>query len=240
MQKEIVLSVDDDNNLQLVISQYLEGEGYKLLSENDGAGTLSRLDSADPDVILLDLVLPDTEGLSLIPQIKAKSDAAIIVVSGKSDTTEKIICLEMGADDYITKPFEMRELSARIKAVLRRRVAQDTSGPDKEKDNDIIHLGEKWILDRAQYQVFDHKGNSLNFTSGEFELFEALCSHPNRAISREHLFELTRDGDYDVYDRAIDIQIARIRKKLHDEKGEVIKTIRGVGYMFAQPAAKPV
>lgn len=117
MNKGTILSVDDDENLQTVIGQYLEGDGYKVVKAVNAGSAMEKAGAHELDVILLDLVLPDGEGLTLIPQLQTKTSAAIIVVSGKSDTTEKIICLEMGADDYITKPFEMRELSARIKAV---------------------------------------------------------------------------------------------------------------------------
>ena len=189
-------------------------------------------------MILLDLVLPDAEGFSLIAKIRAKSKAPIIIVSGKSDTTEKVVGLEMGADDYITKPFEMRELSARIKAVLRR-------GSEKSNDSapgaassaasqaDNISF-EGWRLDRTQYQLFDPKNRSADLTTGEFKLLEALVLLPNRVLTREHLFEITRGGDFDAFDRAIDIQIGRIRKKIKDDvkSPTIIKTVRGVGYMF--------
>lgn len=234
MKKGTILSIDDDENLQTVTSQYLEDDGYKIISALNAASALEKIENSPIDVILLDLVLPDGEGLSLIPQFMSKSNAAIIIVSGKSDTTEKIICLEMGADDYITKPFEMRELSARIKAVMRRKGA-DKSNKDtasNEPTQDIIEF-EKWKIDRAQYQVFDKNNVSLDFTTGEFQLLNALVSAPNRALSREQLFELTRDGEFDAYDRAIDIQVARIRKKLNDEDNEIIRTVRGIGYMFS-------
>lgn len=235
MEKGVILSVDDDENLQEVISHYLESDGYKIITAHDMASALEKAEIPSIHVILLDLVLPDGEGLALIPQFKSKSNAGIIVVSGKSDTTEKIVCLEMGADDYLTKPFEMRELSARIKAVMRRMdgAGQSSSTPEENKDlADQVNFGD-WVLDRAQYQVFDKNNNSLDFTTGEFQLLEALVNAPNRALSRERLFELTRDGEFDVYDRAIDIQVARIRKKLGDNDNNIIKTVRGVGYMYA-------
>ena len=241
MKKGTILSVDDDENLQTVIAQYLEGEGYTVVTANNVATAMEKVDADGLDVVLLDLVLPDGEGLSLIPQFQAKCQAGIIIVSGKSDTTEKIICLEMGADDYLTKPFEMRELAARIKAVVRRTEAKRTQSSDKEGDatadkSDRIDLGD-WVVDRAQYQVFDKDGQSLQFTTGEFQLLEALALSPNRALSRERLFDLTRDGEFDAYDRAIDIQIARIRKKMGDVDSQIIKTVRGVGYMFYKKSA---
>ena len=233
MNKGTVLAIDDDENLQIVVGQYLEGDGYKVIPANSANDALGKIDNSDIDIVLLDLVLPDGEGLSLIPQLKAKNKSPIIVVSGKSDTTEKIICLEMGADDYITKPFEMRELSARIKVALRRNPAEvnNVSEKTQKDEREVIVFGDGWRLERNQYQLYDKSGKSADLTTGEFKMLEALVLSPNRAQSREHLFDLTRDGEYDVYDRAIDIQIARIRKKLHDNP-DMIKTVRGVGYMF--------
>ncbi len=238
MQKGTILSVDDDPDLQTVVGQYLEDDGYVVLRADTAQEALEKLDIGTLDVILLDLMLPDAEGLSLIQQIRARSNAAIIIVSGKSDTMEKIICLEMGADDYITKPFEMRELSARIKAVLRRlSPANDpasikTAGGPAAIKAERIAFNDGWVLDRAQFQLFQPEGDSADLTTGEFKLLEALVLSSGRALSREHLFDLTRDGRFDAYDRAIDIQIARIRKKINDTDSEIIKTVRGVGYMF--------
>ena len=235
MQKGTILSVDDDDNLQKVVTHYLEEDGYKLVSAGNVKDALEKTGSTPFDVILLDLVLPDGEGMALIPQLRAKTNAAIIVVSGKSDTTEKIVCLEMGADDYMTKPFEMRELSARIKAVLRRSGSNqnhNSETPAQKADKIFFH---GWCLDRTQYQLFDQNMQSADLTTGEFKLLEALVLSANRALSREQLFDLTRDSSYDSYDRAIDIQIARLRKKLHDDSKTpgIIKTVRGVGYMLA-------
>ena len=235
MQKGIILSVDDDENLQIVTSQYLEDDGYKVITANDAKSALEKIETTSVDIILLDLILPDGEGLTLIPQFQSKSNAGIIVVSGKSDTTEKIICLEMGADDYLTKPFEMRELSARIKAVSRRSDAEPKESNKSTLDKvEKIKFCDGWCLDRAQYQAYDPDNKVADLTTGEFKLLEALILSANRALSREHLFDLTRDGRFDAYDRAIDIQIARLRKKLKDDTKSpaIIKTVRGVGYMF--------
>lgn len=238
LHKGTVLTVDDDADLQVVMRHYLEAEGYQIVSAQSGAELLTKLETASPDIILLDLILPDNDGLSLLTQIRSKSSAAVIVVSGKDETADRIVGLEMGADDYLTKPFEMRELSARIKAVLRRTAAEpaanDKSAQSISKANRVIFSD--WVLDRRQYQLFDASGKPAELTSGEFRLLEALVMAPNRVLSREQLFELTRgNSDFDSYDRAIDIQIARIRKKLQDDPraSELIKTVRGVGYMFA-------
>lgn len=235
MEKGNVLILEDDENLRMIVESYLEGESYRVVTSGTIADAKQSINDHEFDVILLDLTLPDGEGLTFIPQIKPLTDAGIIVVSGKSDTTEKIVCLEMGADDYITKPFEMRELTARIKAVTRRSHHEDDHDHNsKESDGDIIKFGDGWKLDRSQYQLFDKNGQSADLTTGEFQLLEALVLAPNRALSRERLFDLTRDGHYDSYDRAIDIQIGRLRKKMGDDdsNAEIIKTVRGVGYMF--------
>jgi len=235
-----VLSVDDDSNLQTVVGHYLEQEGYQCVPALTGAEAMEKLGEVSPDIILLDLILPDNDGLTLLAMIRAKSRAAVIVVSGKDETADRIVGLELGADDYITKPFEMRELSARIKAVLRRTAVEAAATPQPAPAEDKglaamprIGFGD-WVLDRGQYQLFDADNNPADLTSGEFRLLEALVTAPQRVLSREHLFELTRQGDFEAYDRAIDIQIARIRKKLNDDPRApaLIKTVRGVGYMF--------
>ena len=235
MKKSTVICVDDDAGLQTVIGHHLEEQGYRVLSAMSGSELQERLETESADAILLDLMLPDAQGLDLIKTIRSKTNTPIIIVSGKDDTMEKIIGLEMGSDDYMTKPFAMRELSARLKAVLRRSTATaeqsitETPAPSAEK----IKF-ENWVLDRAQYQVFDTQQTSLELTIGEFRLLEALILAANRALTREYLFELTRDGSFDAYDRAIDIQVARIRKKLGDDPktSQLIRTVRGVGYMY--------
>ena len=235
MPKQKILVIDDDKDLSFVVSTYLENEGYVVHPAFSGREALEIQQNQSCDTILLDLGLPDVDGFSMIPRLKAVSQAPIIVVSGKEDTTDKVVGLELGADDYITKPFEMRELSARIKAALRRHIQVDpvtiikADAPSQSR----IHF-EDWILDRAQYQVFDKAGVAMDLTSGEFKLLEALITAPNRVLTREQLFDLTREATFDGYDRAVDIQIGRIRKKFDDNPGNprVIKTIRGVGYMF--------
>ena len=236
--RQKVLFIDDDDGLQIVVGDYLEDNGYKVVGAQSGEAAKQAInDHKDIDVILLDLMLPDTQGFTLLPVLMT-SNAPVIIISGKTDTTEKIVGLEMGADDYMTKPFEMRELSARIKAVLRRSEKNespaDVSSPAAKDTNKKISFQE-FYLDPTQYQVFTGEDKGLDFTTGEYKLLEALAKSPNHVLTREYLFDLTRDGKFDVYDRAIDIQIARIRKKLVPATGEkdIIKTVRGVGYMLS-------
>lgn len=237
MAKTTILTVDDDANLQTVLSHYLESEGYGVVCAVSGQDLKDKLEAARPHVVLLDLVLPDADGISLLGYIRTQYAYPVIVVSGKSDTTEKVVCLEMGADDYMTKPFELRELSARIKAVLRRAAEREKAAnadtPKNDADYKPVRFGE-WVLDRSKMQVYDKKGVSAELTTGEFKLLDTLVKANGRVLTREFLFDLTREADYDSYDRAVDIQIGRLRKKLKDDPKEshYIKTVRGAGYMF--------
>lgn len=235
MPKHKILVIDDDEALSFVVKTYLENDGYNVYPAHTGADALNIQKNESCSAILLDLGLPDMDGFSMIPRLKSISAAPIIVVSGKEDTTDKVVGLELGADDYITKPFEMRELSARVKAALRRHSVPEIKA-EKEADSsssEKIHF-EDWILDRSQYQVFDMKGTAMDLTSGEFRLLEALIMAPNRVLNREQLFDMTREATFDGYDRAVDIQIGRIRKKFDDNPSSprLIKTVRGIGYMF--------
>ena len=236
MNRTTVLMVDDDPGLQTVLTHYLESEGYGVLCAASGEELKQKLQVSKPHVVLLDLVLPDTDGFALLGHIRSQYAYPVIVVSGKSDTTEKVVCLEMGADDYMTKPFEMRELSARIKAVLRRAAEREkmaANAPGRAAQEKNVAFG-PWTLDRARLQVVHEDGRSAELTTGEFRLLDTLVSAGGRVLSREFLFDVTRESDYDSFDRAVDIQIGRLRKKLDDDpkKPALIKTVRGAGYMF--------
>ena len=236
--KTTVLVVESDAGLQTVLCRYLEQEGYQVLSALSGKEMVQKLESAIPGIILLNLVLPDADGFTLLTTIRSKGNAAIIAINGKDAFVDRIISLEMGADDCLTKPFELRELLARIKAVLRR--TKQERIPSNDMATGMIAKADRiyfngWVLDRQKYQVFNRDDIAAELTSGEFKLLEAMLISPNRVLSRERLFELTRPGNFDAFDRAIDIQIGRIRKKINDNSRNpaLIKTVRGVGYMFA-------
>ena len=228
-----ILSIEDDSHLQDVIAAYFEAEDYTVFLVSTLDAAFEIINQHDLDTILLDLSLGDVKTLSAIPKICEMSAASVIVVSGKDDYMEKIICLEMGADDYVTKPFELRELAARIKAILRRlkenAVLKTDAAKDFSQKENIAFDG--WLLDRQQYQLFDNNKKSVDLTTGEFKLLEALVLANKRTLTRNQLFDITRDQSYDTYDRAIDVQIARIRKKITVHAG-LLKTVRGVGYMF--------
>ena len=235
MTKATILTIEDDPGLQTVIQMFLEDQGYTVLAGQNGKDLLDKIQAVHVDVILLDLMLPDADGLNLIAQIRRMSKAPIIVVSGKDEPTDKILGLELGADDYLGKPFEMRELYARIKAVLRRSTPQKDAqdrGTDKKEAGQLA-FGD-WIFDRSSFNVFDKNKKSAELTTAEFKLLEVLLNASGRALSRDQLYELGRGQDYQSYDRGVDIHIARLRKKLGDnpKSPQLIKTVRGVGYMF--------
>ncbi|MDB5491657.1 MAG: response regulator [Micavibrio sp.] len=234
MKKANILIIDDDKNLQTVISTYLENDGYATFSAISSQQAIAELEKTQVDVVLLDLVLPDADGFDLLGKIKARTKAPVIVISGKEETMDKVVGLELGADDYITKPFELRELSARIKVAMRRAAPKVAAVVEQTTPVESKIYFEKWVLDRDKYQVFDLNGGSLDLTSGEFKLLEALVLSPNKVLTREYLFTLTRDSSFDAYDRAIDAQIGKVRRKFGDDPKDsgLIKTIRGVGYMF--------
>ncbi len=225
-----ILSLEDDQNLATVMRHYLEDEGMDLSQVTTGADCIKAVNDNQFDIILMDLGLPDIDGLTLIPQIRATFQGAIIVISGKSSTTDRIVGLEMGADDYMSKPFEMRELLARIKANTRRAPAPDAA---TEKKSNSVFKFNGFEYNSAKLSLSQDNG-PIELTSGECQLLELFLQSNGRALSREYLFEHTRDGHFDSYDRAVDIGVTRLRKKLNDDPSnpKIIKTIRGTGYMF--------
>lgn len=236
MVKLNILCLEDDDNLAVVMRHYLEDEGMQLSQVSTGAEFHEALKKDTYDAILLDLGLPDVDGLSLVPLLKQQCpNSGIIIISGKTSTTDRVVGLEMGADDYMTKPFEMRELIARIKANVRGRNATTEYATQSQTvdDNIMYHFG-NWIYDTGKMLLTDKKGKPIDLTTGECELLQLFLRSKGRALSREYLFEQTRGDNFDSFDRSVDIQVTRLRKKFQDDpsKPTIIKTVRGVGYMF--------
>lgn len=237
MEKPLVLIVEDESFTREVMTTGLAQEGYSVLAAATAHEFSTLLPSAYPSVILLDLVLPDGDGLTLIKEARKHTDAPVIIVSSKNELADRVKGLDLGADDYVGKPVEMVELTARVKAQLRRyqSMKKEESGKEKRKSEaERLSFG-TWILDRPQMQVFSTTGPSANLSVNEYKLLEALVLSSNRVLSREQLLDKARTDDYSVTDRAIDVQILRIRRKLGDKAGagEIIRAIRGVGYMCA-------
>jgi|SRR5690606_34440835 len=238
MSKFTVLMVEDNPEVRETVRDNLQEDGYAVIALSNARDLMDKVKSKKADAILLDLNLPDGDGLALISQIREHTDAPVLVVSGKAQMVDRVVGLEMGADDYIPKPFEMRELSARVKASIRRYHNQNT--PEKKAQTSLAQAEKIAFagntLDRTQLQVFLSDGKSAGLTTKEFRVLEVLCMSPRRVFSREQLLDITREHNYAVFDRTVDIQITRIRKKLGDTPGDeenaVIKTVRGAGYML--------
>ncbi len=228
-----ILVLDDDARIRQMLSRYFEDEGYHVTSVGDGAGLRSSLQSATFDIVLLDLMLPGGEdGLSLAREIRASSDIPIIMLTGRDDVVDKIVGLEVGADDYIAKPFHLREVLARVKTVLRRR--RPPAAPPSPAASEEVLRFEGWTLDPGRRQLTMTDGAGVELTTGEFDMLLVLARQPGRVFTREMLMELTRARNWEAFDRTIDSQIARLRRKIEPDarRPSLIKSVRGVGYVF--------
>lgn len=229
-----VLIAEDDNIIRQTQKQFLEGEGYKVIEAIDGQTLIRALQNTCPDIILLDIILNKDNGLELMKDIKTYTDVPIIVVSSKKDLIDKVLALELGADDYMCKPIEMRELISRIKANVRRYKNDNSKGISKDAETRPPIVFGEWLIDFRTYSVTNREGVDVGLTTAEFNLLSTLAKSPNVVFTREKLFDILKPDNYDSFDRAIDIQIARIRKKFGDDAHDpkIIKTIRNVGYIF--------
>jgi len=227
---ERILVVDDEPGIRQVVRIALESAGYKVFTLPSGEKVVETVENEKIDVVILDLGLPGIDGLTLTRSLKEHSNVGVLILSGRGETTEKIIGLEIGADDYVAKPFEPRELLARTRSVLRRL----KSAPKPEKPVKGVYLFGDWKLDLQTRSVTSPGGNTVSMSSGEFTLLVAFLEHPNRVLSRDQLMDYTHSADTPAFDRSVDVQIARLRKKIEpDSKSpQMIKTIRNAGYMF--------
>lgn len=234
-----ILVVDDDPDIRELLQDYLGEQGYEVITVATADAFRQALAEHEPDVVLLDIGLPGEDGLSLARHVREHLDVGIIMVSGAGETVDRIIGLEIGADDYLAKPFDPRELHARLKSVLRR-YRQQPGKPAEQDDaaSRQVRFG-IGVLDLERCQLLDTDGKEIPITAMEFELLKVFAARPNRPLSRDQLLNLTQNRDWDPYDRSIDIRIARLRRKIEPEpdKPLYLKTVRGMGYMFVpQPA----
>lgn len=227
-----VLVVDDEKPISDIIKFNLEKEGYEVLIAYDGEEALARVEADDPDLIILDLMLPKIDGLEVAKRVRVKHSTPIIMVTAKDSELDKVLGLELGADDYVTKPFSNRELVARVKANLRRQEAVTTAADNRKVD---IKVGDLTIHPDA-YTV-TKRGENINLTHREFELLHYLARHLGQVINREHLLQTVWGYDYFGDVRTVDVTVRRLREKIEDNPShpEWLVTRRGVGYYLANP-----
>jgi two-component system, OmpR family, response regulator len=228
-----ILVVDDQKEICEVVQQYLSSEGYRVSVANDGGGMRKVMAQGPVDLVILDLMLPGEDGLTLARQLREESTVGIIILTGRGETVDRIIGLEMGADDYLPKPFHLRELLARVKSVLRRvsarGQAQEVAAPGRSKAR---FAG--WKLDLSTRELVSPTGGEVRLTTGEFDLLAAFVKNANQVLSRDRLLDLARNREAGPFDRTIDVQVGRLRRKLEPDpqKPTIIKTVRGTGYIF--------
>jgi DNA-binding response OmpR family regulator len=229
--RQRVLIVDDDAAIRETTGEYLSDKGFEVAFAADGAEMRQALGAAIPDVVLLDLNLPGEDGLSLTRWLRANHDVAIIMVTGAGEVVDRVVGLEVGADDYLAKPFDLRELRARLKSVLRRTAARPAQGGKPAAQR--VKVG-RCLLDLATHQLVDGQGAEIPITGMEFDLLRVFVENANRVLSRDQLLTLTRNREWEPFDRSIDIRIARLRRKIEVDpvRPSAIRTVRGAGYMF--------
>jgi len=233
---ERLLVVDDEEDIRELLADYLSGYGFEVRTVGNGRQMRAALEESPCDLVLLDLGLPGEDGLTLARELRANSSLGIIIVTGRGQPVDRIIGLEVGADDYIAKPFELRELVARVRSVLRRiHAAVPAAAPAAEPSDDARLRFDGWTLDPAARSLHRPDRQPVSLTTGEFDLLTAFARNPNRALSRDELMDMIHHREAGPYDRSIDVQVGRLRRKIERDpaRPEMIKSVRGVGYIFA-------
>ena len=230
-----IMMVDDEASTREMVGDYLRMHGFRPTLCDGGASLREAFAKEVPDLIVLDLNMPEEDGLSIVRDLKQKSRVPVIMLTATASAIDRVVGLELGADDYIAKPCELRELVARIRSVLRRtQGGQAGVGADEGPKNKVVRFGTKW-LDLDARVLRDDEGVEHPLTNSEFTLLKAFAEHPKRVLTRERLLDLANARDPDAFDRAIDIRITRIRRKIEPDpaKPSVIRTVRGAGYVFS-------
>jgi DNA-binding response OmpR family regulator len=228
-----VFVVDDEAAAREMVGDYLKMHGYRVTLCDGGASLRKCLRQGDPDLIVLDLNMPEEDGLSIVRDLKSRSSVPVIMLTATASPIDRVVGLELGADDYLAKPCELRELVARVRSVLRRSAAA-AAGPGGPPRTEPVRFGTKW-LDFEARVLRDEDGIEHPLTTSEFNLLKAFAEHPRRVMTRERLLDLANARDPDAFDRAIDVRITRIRKKVEPDpnRPRIIKTVRGAGYVFS-------
>jgi two-component system OmpR family response regulator len=231
-----LLVVDDDREIRDLLARFLQKHGYAVTTAADGAAMMRAMDDERFDLVVLDVMMPGEDGLSLCRRVRAAGDQPVIMLTALGEDTDRIVGLEMGADDYLAKPFNPRELLARIKAVLRRTGARPRP---MDVGGDCLQF-ENWRLDLGKRELHTADDVVLSLTAGEFDLLAAFAQNPQRVLSRDRLLDLTKGRTGTPFDRSIDVQLSRLRRKIEDDPKEprLIKTVRSGGYIFTPQVMK--
>lgn len=231
-QESHILVVEDDGEMRTLIAKFLRQNGYRVTGARDGREMWETLGNAPVDLILLDVMLPGQSGLDLTRALRAKTRVPIIMVTARGDETDRVVGLELGADDYIPKPFSRPELLARIRAVLRRAQPVEEARLAGALGDRILFAG--WSLDTRRRELAAPDASVVDLSSGEYDMLLAFCEHAQRVLTRDQLLDLARNRVSDSIDRSVDVMVSRLRRKIEptDDSPEIIKTIRGAGYMF--------
>jgi two-component system OmpR family response regulator len=239
-QRPRIAVVEDDTEILELVSARLSADGFDAVACAGGADLDAALRHQPVDLVILDLMLPGEDGLSICRRLSAQDGPPVIILSARGDDIDRIVGLEIGADDYIAKPFNPRELSARIRAVLRRQQPAESGGTERPEDGREVYRFAGWTLDIDDRALFDPEGAPVILSAGEFTLLTAFVRRPRRVLSRDQLLDWTRGDASAPVDRAIDVQLSRLRRKLRDDPREpaLIKTVRGDGYLFAADVRK--
>ncbi len=227
-----ILIVDDDAEIRTLLTRYLDKNGLRATAVGDGKAMWRALADGAHDLIVLDLMLPGDDGLTLCRQLRAKSEIPVLMLTARGDETDRIIGLEMGADDYLPKPFNPRELLARIKVILRR--TRSLPPNLQPADDTRLHFA-GWVLDTAARRLVSPDGAEAPISGVEYKLLHVFVTHPNRVLSRDQLLDLSQGREADPLDRSIDVQVSRLRQRLGDDPRSpaLIKTVRGEGYVLS-------
>jgi len=228
--------LDDEVDITQLLANYLQSHGYRVTQLHNGRSLMDLMPADPPALVLLDLGLPGEDGFSIARQLREHWRCGLVIVTGRGDSVDKVVGLEVGADDYVTKPFDLRELLARIKAVLRRLApaeapVSNAAAPAAPRSR-LRFAG--WQLDTAARSLANPQGQDVPLTTGEFDLLCAFAQHPGRVLSRDFLLEQTRGREAGPFDRTIDVQVGRLRKKLeaNPDDPQIIKSVRGAGYIL--------
>ncbi|MFO1060918.1 MAG: response regulator [Dongiaceae bacterium] len=234
-----IVVVDDEAGLRAMLEEFLTGRGFAVTTAADGTALRAAMRGGPVDLVLLDINMPGEDGLSLARYLRQETRTAFIMLTAVGDVVDRIVGLELGADDYVTKPFDLRELLARIRSVLRR--AAPAAGPQPARQaatpapaSDRVPVGGRFQLDLAAQRLFAADGSQVPLSGMEFELLRALVTHPNRVLNRDQILDLAHGRPWDPFDRSVDVRITRIRRKIERDpaRPRLIRTVRGAGYMF--------